>query len=157
MSAKATFIGRVANLNYVVLNTKNGPTPKLEIQIICDDSYSNSAGVWVKKSSSFFIAAWGPYAQKLHENKTLEVGFGLVADAKMVVNVKKDVYYTDIKLEGFEITSRPKSWHDRRNNAIQNQQQEIYYPPYEPENQPQQQSVPPINPNDQPDDDDIPF
>ena len=154
MSAKGIFIGRIASLNYQEINTRNnGVTPKLTIQIITDDSYKDKSGTWVEKSSSFFLTDWGPRAQKINQNGTLEVGFGLYAEVKMTTNVVvkngQTNYYTDLSLQDFEITSRPKAWHDRRNNSMANAPQQLAQPP--------QQGYLAINPNDQPQDDDIPF
>lgn len=154
MSAKGIFVGRIASLNYEEVNTRNGGvTPKLTIQIITDDSYKDNSGNWVEKSSSFFLTDWGPRAQKINENNTLEKGFGLYAECKLTTNaVTKNgntQYYSDISLQDFQITSRPKSWHDRRNNSPASNTQQLP--------QATQQGVLPINPNDQPSDDDIPF
>lgn len=147
MSALGIFPGRIASLNYQVVDTRNSKqVPKMTIQVITDDGYMDkTTNKWVKKSSSFFLTAWGDRALKMHTNNTLEVGFTVYSTAKLTTNAVEDKhgnvnYYTDLTLGDLSILSRPKSWHDRRNNSPADNDQ----------------SIPQYN-EDLPLDDDIPF
>lgn len=132
MSALGIFPGRIASLNYQLVGTKkNGQVPKMVIQIITDDGYiDQTTKQWVKKTSSFFLTAWGERARKMHENNTLEVGFTVHTTAKLTTNVVTDNngnvnYYTDVTLDQLQILARPKSWHDNRNNSPANSNQQF--------------------------------
>lgn len=147
MSALGVFPGRIASLNYQLVNTRNNAqVPKMVIQVITDDGYMDqNTNKWVKKTSSFFLTAWGDRARKMFENNTLEVGFTVYTTAKLTTNAITDNngnvnYYTDVTLDQLQILARPKSWHDRRNNSPVNNEQ----------------SIPQYN-EDLPLDDDIPF
>ena len=132
MSALGIFPGRIASLNYQLVNTKNNAqVPKMVIQIITDDGYiDQNTRKWVKKTSSFFLTAWGERARKMYENNTLETGFTVHTTAKLTTNAVTDDngntnYYTDLTLDQLQILARPKSWHDRRNNSPVDSDQSI--------------------------------
>lgn len=152
MSALGIFPGRIASLNYQLVDTKNSAqVPKMVIQIITDDGYMDqNTKKWVKKTSSFFLTAWGDRARKMYENNTLETGFTVHTTAKLTTNAITDNhgntnYYTDLTLDALQILARPKSWHDRRNNSPANNSQQI-----DNESDPQYDEDLPL-------DDDIPF
>ena len=111
MTAQATLIGRLAK-DPEFKSYNNGATKILKITIITNKAIKRGTE-WVEQSNTFYADIFGPLAEVLYNNKTLQKGDLVKLDCEIYnTSYEKDgktIYSNNFKVYDFTRLARPQA------------------------------------------------